>query len=142
MQRDQSELVALVDRLRLEPNETEWLEFKGKACAPQEIGEYLSALANSAALKRKLRGYLVFGVENLTHRVVGTSYDAYREKVGNQSLLIWLAVGLDPRVSVNHPDNRPYLGYHGQVLRITLNPEVNNIARQQVLISNGVQVAA
>jgi len=72
MEMSQADLVALVDRLRSEPHETEWLEFKGKACAPREIGEYFSALSNSAALKRKLRGYLVFGVENGTHRVVGT----------------------------------------------------------------------
>jgi ATP-dependent DNA helicase RecG len=110
-ERSQAELVELVDRLRREPDESEWLEFKGQACAPQEIGEYFSALANSAALKRKLRGYLVFGVENRTHRVVGSSFDPNRETHSSQALLVWLAMGLDPRVSfsvdvVRHPDGR------------------------------------
>ena len=114
MEMSQADLVALVDRLRSEPHETEWLEFKGKACAPREIGEYFSALSNSAALKRKLRGYLVFGVENGTHRVVGTPFDPHRETYSNQALLVWLAMGLDPRVSfrvevVEHPDGRVVL---------------------------------
>jgi hypothetical protein len=45
----ESELHALIERLRSEPQETEWLEFKANRYEPQEIGEYLSALANAAA---------------------------------------------------------------------------------------------
>ena len=37
------ELVAL-------PQETEWAEFKHNATKPEDLGEYISALANSAAL--------------------------------------------------------------------------------------------
>ncbi|MDF1553864.1 MAG: putative DNA binding domain-containing protein [Deferrisomatales bacterium] len=110
-----AELVALVDRLRREPNETEWLEFKAKRYAPQEIGEYLSALANSASLVGKPRGYLVFGIDNASHDVVGTGFDPYASKgKGNQDLLIWLGEGLQPRVGfeahpVEHPDGRVLL---------------------------------
>ncbi|HDQ99966.1 MAG TPA: transcriptional regulator [candidate division WOR-3 bacterium] len=105
----QAELVELVDRLRAKPHETEWLEFKGEACAPQRIGEYLSGLANSAALKRKLRGYLVFGVENKTHKVIGTNHNPESEKSNGQPLLLWLTMGLAPRVDLRvtrfeHPD--------------------------------------
>ena len=42
-----AELTALLDRLRAEPHETEWLEFKANRCEPQMLGEYLSALAKS-----------------------------------------------------------------------------------------------
>ena len=35
------------------PNETEWLEFKRNLTDPQTIGEYLSALSNSAAINEK-----------------------------------------------------------------------------------------
>ncbi len=99
-QQAKPELVALIDRLRREPHETEWFEFKGKACAPQETGEYLSATANSAALNGMLRGYLVFGVENTTHRVVGTPYDPHEERNKGQPLMLWLTRGLEPRVSL------------------------------------------
>ncbi|MFC1833720.1 helix-turn-helix domain-containing protein [Thermodesulfobacteriota bacterium] len=59
-----AELIALVNRLRREPAETEWLEFKRNRYESQAIGEYLSALANSACLVGKPKGYLVFGIDD------------------------------------------------------------------------------
>lgn len=70
-----SEDVALVDRLRMQSSETEWLEFKQKRCAPEQIDQYLSALANSACLADRSKGYLVFGIEDGTHKVAGTNFD-------------------------------------------------------------------
>jgi len=55
------------------PRESEWVEFKHNNDAPEEIGEYVSALANSAALHGKEGGYLVWGVEDVTQRIVGTT---------------------------------------------------------------------
>jgi ATP-dependent DNA helicase RecG len=57
-------LVSLVHELRKLPRETEWFEFKLNLSDPEEIGEYLSALANSAALLGKVYGYLVWGVDD------------------------------------------------------------------------------
>jgi ATP-dependent DNA helicase RecG len=94
-----AELHALLDRLRAEPHETEWLEFKANRYDAQELGEYLSALANSAGLLGKPRGYLVFGVADGTHNVVGTTFDPAAEKgKGNQPLPLWLSLGLQPNV--------------------------------------------
>jgi len=59
-----SELAALVDHLRAEPHELEWLEFKHNRYPPQELGEYLSALANGACLQGKPCGYLLFGIDD------------------------------------------------------------------------------
>lgn len=101
------ELHALLDRLRAEPHESEWLEFKANRYDPQELGEYISALANSAGLLGKPRGYLVFGVEDTTHKVVGTTFDPAAEKgKGNQLLTLWLSLGLQPNVGFEiHPFN-------------------------------------
>jgi ATP-dependent DNA helicase RecG len=94
-----ADLSALLDRLRAEPRESEWLEFKANRYDAQAIGEYLSALANSACLLGKPRGYLVFGIEDGTHAVVGTSFDPQAEVgQGNQLLPIWLAVLLSPKL--------------------------------------------
>lgn len=108
----QRELISLVDRLRAERREREWFEFKKNRFEPQELGEYLSALSNAAAWKREPMGYLIFGVDNETHEVVGTSFDPYKSKgKGNQDLLIWLNNGLNPCPGidaqiVNHPQGR------------------------------------
>lgn len=105
------ELTALLDRLRSEPHESEWLEFKANRFEPQQLGEYLSALANSACLLGKPRAYLVFGIEDGSHAVVGTTFDPQAEKgSGNQLLPLWLSLGLHPNTGFEiHP-----FTYHGQ----------------------------
>lgn len=110
------ELTALLDRLRAEPHESEWLEFKANRFEAQALGEYLSALANSACLLGKPRAYLVFGIEDGSHAVVGTSFDSSAETVkgkdgkGNQLLPLWLSLGLQPNAGFEiHP-----FTYHGQ----------------------------
>ena len=54
-------LLSLLHELRKLPRETEWLEFKHNNAKPEEVGEYLSALANSAALAGKVHAYLIWG---------------------------------------------------------------------------------
>lgn len=80
------------------PKETEWVEFKHNNDNPEDIGEYLSALANSAALHGKEGGYLLWGVEDGTHKVLGTSVQPRLRKIGNEELENWLAHNLSPRV--------------------------------------------
>ena len=80
------------------PKETEWVEFKHNNFDPSEVGEYLSALANSAGLHKKDFGYIVWGIENETNRVVGTSFKPRQQKVNGQELECWLAMNLSPRI--------------------------------------------
>ena len=109
------ERIALIDRLREQPTETEWFELKRNRYEPQQLGEYLSALANAACLAGQPRGYLVFGIDDATHEVVGTDFDPYATKAkGNQDLLPWLAAGLRPNTGfephvVAHPGGRVVL---------------------------------
>ena len=74
-QRSPEYLEGLLRELCALPYETEWVEFKEKNTDPQEIGEYLSALANSAALVGKAAAYLVWGVRDQDHVVVGSNFD-------------------------------------------------------------------
>ncbi len=110
-----SEHRVLIDRLRALPAEAEWFEFKRNRHDPQQLGEYLSALANAACLLNQPRGYLVFGIDDATHDVVGTSFDPYLTRgKGNQDLLPWLGAGLRPNTGfevyvVEHPDGRVVL---------------------------------
>lgn len=59
--------------------EDEVVEFKrgGAGFSTGEIGEYFSALANEANLRCLPHAWLVFGVDNKTHKVVGTG-EQYR----------------------------------------------------------------
>lgn len=91
-------LVSLVRELCRLPQETEWVEFKVNDAEPQEIGEYLSALANSAALAGKAFAYLVWGVSDGDHAVVGTRFSPHAAKVGNEELESWLLRSLAPKI--------------------------------------------
>lgn len=92
-------LKQLIDMLRAEPHESEWLEFKRNNDQPQLIGEYLSALSNSACLSDKAHGYLVYGIDDKTHEVVGTDFKPHTAKgKGNEGLEPWLARLLSPRM--------------------------------------------
>lgn len=80
--------------------ETEWMEFKHNNDHPQLIGEYVSALANGAALHGQPFGYLVWGIEDGTHRIVGTSFQPKQAKVKQEELENWLLRQLNPRIEV------------------------------------------
>ncbi|MYB34246.1 MAG: transcriptional regulator [Gammaproteobacteria bacterium] len=89
----------LVRELCKLPRETEWVEFKVNEDRFHQIGEYISALANSAALLGKDYSYLIWGVSDKDHAVVGTNFDPDSARVGNEELENWLLRLLDPRIN-------------------------------------------
>ncbi len=95
---DGDELGALVHRLCALESENEWVEFKENNDDPDGIGQYISALANSAALASKDAGYLVYGVRDSDHAIVGTHVDLATKKSGGEELRPWLVRLLDPQV--------------------------------------------
>jgi ATP-dependent DNA helicase RecG len=99
MQHTDVYLCQLLNELRLLTNETEWVEFKHNNANAQEIGEYISALANSAALVGKSAGYLVWGIEANTHNIVGTDFCPKKQKVGNEEIENWLLHQLSPKIN-------------------------------------------
>ena len=68
------------------PRETKWVEFKHNDAEPEEIGEYISALANSAALVGKASAGMVWGVQDSDHATVGMAFSPHATKVGNEEL--------------------------------------------------------
>ncbi len=99
------ELIELLEALLSEPEEQSWLEFKTNVAkqrtsvTPEGIGEYISALSNGACLFNKDYGYLVLGVEDRTHKVIGTNLKPRQFKIGNQDFELWLRTLLYPKIS-------------------------------------------
>ncbi len=97
-------LVSLLTELRKLSNETEWVEFKYQNDTPNEIGEYLSALANSAALIGKVTAFMIWGVDDQTHDIIGTTFSPSTKKIGNEELENWLLRLLSPKINFHfHP---------------------------------------
>jgi len=98
--RDTSYIISIINELRKLPKETEWVEFKLSDDNPVEIGEYISALSNSAALLGKASAYLVWGIDDSTHEVLGTTFSPSTARKGQEELENWLLRSLEPELHI------------------------------------------
>jgi len=91
------DIIKFIDDLRKLPTESEWVEFKLNHQSPEQIGEYISALANSASIHQRPEAFLIFGIDNNTHEVKGTTFKPKETKgKGNEDLEPWLCRQLKP----------------------------------------------
>jgi ATP-dependent DNA helicase RecG len=95
---DERALITLVKKLIALKGETEWVEFKCNNINPEEIGEYLSAISNSAALHHCDKGFIVWGIDDVSHQIIGTEFKPRKTKIGNEELENWLTHLLFPRM--------------------------------------------
>lgn len=72
------------------PHETSWVELKKDNYKPDMIGEDISALANSAVIADRSCSYMIWGIDDITHEVIGTNDDLQTIKIGNEELENWL----------------------------------------------------
>lgn len=129
----------LIDSLLVKNKETEWIEFKENFHSKEEIGERISALSNSAFLCNMPYGYMVFGVNDNTLKVVGTNFHATRKKVGNEELESWLSTRLNPHIDFVIIDEFDYEGQgHVCVFKIpaTSNQPVSFLNEKYVRIGS------
>ncbi len=111
------DLIDLLHDLCSQPQEQQWLEFKSNGIDHEQIGEYISAMSNGATLANKPFGYLVWGVEDGTHTIKGTTFTFFNAKHGNQDLELWLRTYLDPKINFEIFEF-DYEGKHIVLLRI------------------------
>jgi ATP-dependent DNA helicase RecG len=98
-----SELVELTDQLRALPKEIEWVEFKsGDATTNDRFGQYISAISNAACIHNQAFGYFIFGINDITHEVVGTNFKFKNCKEGNEELELWVRRLLHPSVKFQY----------------------------------------
>lgn len=89
---------ALLNELCAYDTEREWFEFKENWFEPAGLGQYISALSNSAAMEGRVCGYFVWGVRDDTHEVTGTSFDPNQD-VRNEPLKHYLARQISPNLN-------------------------------------------
>lgn len=110
------ELIQLIDNLRALPRETEWVEFKkGTATTNERLGMYISGLSNSACVKNQNFGYLIFGIDDVTHEVIGTNFNFKTAKEGNQELELWIKRNTTPTLNFEH-----YVCQYNPTIRVEL----------------------
>lgn len=83
--------------------EKEWFEFKLNWFNANELGEYISALSNRAFLCKRRIAYFVWGVNDKTHEIEGTTFDfdmdAVREATINAFLHNDWTTGNEPMIT-------------------------------------------
>lgn len=89
---------SIINESRNNTTELPWIEFKENYADPQGIGEYISALSNTAALFNQEHAFMIWGVNDKTHDLTDTSFDPHTVKVGNQDLSLWISTQLDPQI--------------------------------------------
>lgn len=88
----------LIDDLRARPAETPWIEFKENNADAPLIGKLISALSNAARLADQHFAYVVWGVRDGDHAVVGTIFEPSIKREQGQPLEMWLASRLQPGI--------------------------------------------
>ncbi|MFT8836757.1 ATP-binding protein [Liquorilactobacillus satsumensis] len=83
-------------------DESEILDYKENLKDAHQIGEYISALGNSALLSSSPAAYIVWGVKDMSKKIVGTDFEPYKTKAkGNIPLTTYLGTMVDPRVNLD-----------------------------------------
>jgi predicted HTH transcriptional regulator len=80
--------------------ESEFIEYKHDNNDPDMIGQTVSALANSAFIAGKSRAFFIFGVDDQTRQLVGTSVKIKSMRKGNQDFQQWLEQMMKPRLPI------------------------------------------
>lgn len=87
-------LIYILENLLNLPSEIEVVEFKRaeRNFDDKTLGQYFSALSNEANLREKSCAWLIFGIEDKTHEVLGSNYkatrpslDAMKKKIADQT---------------------------------------------------------
>lgn len=104
MQRD----IVLIDELLSTSTEKSCVEFKHNNESPEMIGKLCSALSNAARIEEKDFAYVVWGIEDETQNIIGTTFKPDIQTKGKQVFTMWLSQMLSPRITfafryVNHP---------------------------------------
>lgn len=92
------EIINKIKELLEFPEERMWFEFKENWYDPNQLGEYISALANSATYNDENYGYFIWGINNDTHEIVGTKFN-YHVEYQNSPLEMFLANNIKPDIN-------------------------------------------
>ena len=85
-----AKLENILQEFRNLSSETEWFEFKeaNDSFKTSKIGEYFSALSNEANLLGEESAWLIFGINDKTHEIIGTQYRTDKPQLNSLKLQI------------------------------------------------------
>ena len=88
----------LIRRLLIVGHEADYLEFK-KNFNKDDLGERISGIANACAIADRETGYIIFGIDDKSLKIVSTDFCPDTEKFGNMPIQNWLYQFLEPKIN-------------------------------------------
>lgn len=96
------ELNALLEFIK-KYDESETLDYKENLKEASAIGEYISSLGNSALLAGFPAAHMIWGIKDMTKKIVGTTFEPYKTKTSGKNkmpLTTHLSTFTDPHVNL------------------------------------------
>lgn len=112
----------LLDELRSYDAEREWFEFKENWFDQTQLGQYISALSNSAAIEGRKNAYFVWGIQNDTHAVTGTTFNSNMD-IKNEPLKHFLARQVFPDLNFTFEETT----YEGKKVVVLIIPAAKTV---------------
>ena len=114
--------ISLLNDLRKRTFEADWFEFKVNWFNADELGQYISALSNTAKVIGSEFAYFFWGVENDRHDIIGTSFD-YNREINHEPLEHYLLRNLNPKINFKFDE----FDIDDKRIVILIIPSANNI---------------
>lgn len=99
-------VVDILDEICSYEFEKEWFEFKENFDNDDEIGEYISALSNSAAYFGKKYAYMIWGIDDKNHNPVGTTFNFDKNAKHEEPLKKYLERKLSNNVFIDFKEEK------------------------------------
>ena len=112
------DLNELINELCSYQYEKEWFEFKENFDNDNELGECISALSNAAAYVGRKYAYMVWGINDKSHEIVGTDFDFDQNANHGEPLKHFLERQLSKNVKIDFEETK-YQGKRLVVLTIS-----------------------
>ncbi|MCH5172482.1 MAG: putative DNA binding domain-containing protein [Erysipelotrichales bacterium] len=103
-------------------DEYEWLDFKENWFSKDEIGEYISAISNGAALCGKENGFIVWGINDSTKKVIGTNIN-FDKDIDHEPYKHYLARNLKPSIAFEVIE----INYHNERVVMLIIPAAKSV---------------
>lgn len=115
-------LTEILEDLISHDYEEDWFEFKENWYEPHALGEYISGMSNAAAMAGQEYAFFVWGVQNDSHEVVGTTFDFHRD-VRNEPLEHYLARQMKPDIAFSFKETY----FHNERVVILIIPAAKDV---------------
>ncbi|MDR1447635.1 MAG: putative DNA binding domain-containing protein [Candidatus Ancillula sp.] len=93
-------LLEIVNGFRANKTELEHVEFKHNWHSEEELALDIVAISNTLIRRSINRGYIIFGIDDKTHSIVGTDFHYQQKKIKGTEIELCVQVNIHPKPNI------------------------------------------